>query len=247
MNNLLHRIAVLVAAISLVLPCLAVAESYVELIHAVPQERLAEAQLQSETALENMQIMQYTKRFEPVVFDISAFDFPVDLVDMRAQENTPLSTDQVLIITPFDGESFFLKNINIRKRGPLYSWPGQVLDSSGAEVGIVSLHYYPKDNNYECKIQCCAPQRIIIVESLPNGLDSVMREVDLEASSALDSGNEFGTPVTHEQHRANVEEMRRQLENDPEWSAWIKERDRRLLEQIREQEAAQNPDEYNVN
>ncbi len=237
-------IACAVLAVALNLP--AAAESYIELIHPVPQERLAEAQMQSETALANMQILQYTKRFEPVVFDISAIDFPAELVDLRAQENTPLSTDQVLIITPFDGKSFFLKNINIRKRGPLYSWLGQVLDSSGAEVGMVSLYYYPKDNNYECKIQCCAPQRIIIVESLPNGLDSVMREVDLEASSALDSGNEFGTPVTHEQHRANVEEMRRQIENDPEWSAWIKERDRRLLEQIREQEAAQNHDEHNV-
>ena len=64
-------------AVALNLP--AAAESYIELIHPVPQERLAEAQMQSETALANMQILQYTKRFEPVVFDIDAIDFPDDL------------------------------------------------------------------------------------------------------------------------------------------------------------------------
>ena len=234
-------IACAVLTVALNLP--AAAESYIELIHPVPQERSAEAQMQSETALANMQILQYTKRFEPVVFDISAIDFPAELVDLRAQENTPLSTDQVLIITPFYGESFFLRNINIRKRGPSYSWLGHALDSSGAEVGMVNINYYPKDNSYIAKLHLYSPTRIIYVESLPNGLDSVMREVDLEAASALDSGNEYGTPTTHEQNRANVEKWKEIIANDPEWSAWIKERDRRLLEQIREQEAAQMTDE----
>ena len=206
MNNLLHRFAVLVAAISLSLPYSAAAESYVELVRSVPQERLEEAQLQSETAVTNMQNRQLTKRFEPIVFDISAIDFPDDMPPEYTTESNTFSSDQVLLFTPFDGDTVFLNNLNVRKTGPLFSWLGHVLDSSGAKIGWTSINWNPSLQSYGGKFHFYSPQRTIVVESLPNGLDSVMWEVDWNAFrehySASDTAGEY---QTHEEYIPAIE------------------------------------------
>ena len=197
--------------------------------------------MQSETALANMQVMQFTKRFEPVVFDISAIDFPDDMPPEYTTESNTFSSDQVLLFTPFDGDTVFLKNLNVRKTGPLYSWLGHVLDSSGAEIGMASLNWSPTYQRYGGSIRIYSPQRTIIVESLPNGLDSVMWEVDWNAFSVHYSASDTaGAYRTHEEHRAEVEKWKEKIANDPEWSAWIIERDKRALEQMRQQESAQD-------
>ena len=240
MNNLLLQFAVLVAVITLHVPSAATAESYVELVYPVPQERLAEAQMQSETALANMQILQYTKHFEPIAFDISAIDFPDDMPPEYTTESNTFSSDQVLLFTPFDGDTVFLNNLNVRKTGPLFSWLGHVLDSSGAKIGWTSINWNPSLQSYRGKFHFYSPQRTIVVESLPNGLDSVMWEVDWNAFrehySALDTAGEY---QTHEEYRAEVEKWKEKIANDPEWSAWIKERDKRILERMKQQEATQ--------
>ena len=157
----------------------------------------------------------------------------------RLFSNT-FSSDQVLLFTPFDGDTVFLNNLNVRKTGPLFSWLGHVLDSSGAKIGWTSISWNPSLQSYRGKFHFYSPQRTIVVESLPNGLDSVMWEVDWNAFrehySASDTAGEY---QTHLEYRAEVEKWKEKIANDPEWSAWIKERDKRILERMKQQEATQ--------
>lgn len=200
----------------------AVAENFLEVVNPVAAVRLAESQAKAAARLPEA---VFVKRHRVVALDWDAFGF---------SEKQP-SDEETLLFTPFDGESFFLRNTRKYVSDRSLAWHGVVLDATGADIGLVRLMKFVSDGSVRGTIEFHSGDRSFTIVSLPNSPDSLLYEPDFESLQEATKHHGQGKLRTREEKQAALRAWREILENDPEYRAFRERRAELIESDLREQ------------
>ena len=217
----------------------AVAENFMEVVNPVAPVRLEESQVKAASRLPES---VFVKRHRVVALDWDAFGFS----EKQPSEQQGESYEETLLFTPFDGESFFLRNTSKHGVGQSLAWNGVVLDATGADIGLVRLMKFVPDGSVRGTLEFHNGYRSFTIVPLPNSPDSLLYEPDFESLQEANKNHGQGKLRTREEKQAALRAWREILENDPEYRAF-RERRAELIESDLQEQAVERARGSNEN